>query len=166
MLTTYLRSSRAQPLLAASRLLLKPSCLSQTIIHRKQLLVNSQARPFYLNNALLFANKQNDDEQNDEKAPKGFEKFFRKNNKEEPKAKEDLKDEKETKGKEDPDLSEEEEPEKKEESKSDERNKVQQMFFEEDNSPRPEGWLGLVLALATGWYLFNYKKPMQEIVYM
>jgi hypothetical protein len=40
------------------------------------------------------------------------------------------------------------------------------MFFEEDNTPKPEGWLGLVLALATGWYLFNYKKPMQEIVYM
>ena len=40
------------------------------------------------------------------------------------------------------------------------------MFFEEDNSPRPEGWLGLIMALATGWYLFNYKKPMKEIVYM
>ena len=40
------------------------------------------------------------------------------------------------------------------------------MFFEEDNSPKPEGWLGVVLAVATGWYLFNYKKPLEEIVYM
>lgn len=123
--------------------------------------MNSQARPFFLNNAFLRANKEDGDEEKDAKAPKGFEKFFGKNKKEDSKAKEESsKDEKESKGKEDPDLSEEEEPEKKEETKSDERNKLQQMFFEEDNTPRPEGWLGLVLAVATGWYLFNYKKPM------
>jgi len=26
--------------------------------------------------------------------------------------------------------------------------------------------LAAVLAAATGWYLFNYKKPMKEVVYM
>ena len=69
---------------------------------------------------------------------------------------------------EDPDLTEEEEPEseKKSSASSDDRNALQKMFFEEDNSPKPEGWLGLIMALATGWYLFNYKKPMKEIVYM
>jgi len=40
------------------------------------------------------------------------------------------------------------------------------MFFTPDNDPKPEGWLGVLLALGTGWFLFNYKKPMKEVVYM
>lgn len=40
------------------------------------------------------------------------------------------------------------------------------MFFDPENNPNPEGWLGLLLAAATGYYLLNYKAPMEEIVYM
>jgi CRISPR/Cas system-associated exonuclease Cas4 (RecB family) len=39
-------------------------------------------------------------------------------------------------------------------------------LFDQDNNPKPEGWLGIVTALATGYYLYNYKKPMNELIYM
>ena len=63
-------------------------------------------------------------------------------------------------------MSEEEEAESKEEKKTDDRNPVQKLFFDPENNPNPEGWLGLLLAAATGYYLLNYKAPMDEIVYM
>ena len=55
---------------------------------------------------------------------------------------------------------------KNEEQKEDSRNKFQKLFFDQDNNPQPEGWLGLLLAIATGYYLYNYQRPMKEIVYM
>ena len=113
----------------------------------------------------IFKSKEDDEK------PKGFEKFFKK--KEPSSQKDDDKDKKgdeEKKAKkddDDDDLSEEETEEKEDkQSKTDERNKLTQFLFEPDNNPRPEGWLAVFTALATGWYLFNYKKPMKEIVYM
>jgi len=41
-----------------------------------------------------------------------------------------------------------------------------QAFFTPNNEPKPEGFLALLLAFATGYYLFNYKRPMKEVVYM
>ena len=38
--------------------------------------------------------------------------------------------------------------------------------MEPDNSPKPEGFVAGVLGLATAYYLYNYKKPMKEVVYM
>lgn len=72
-------------------------------------MLNCQTRPYYFNNALLRANKDDDEKDN---APKGFEKFFGKNKKgdlKENQEKEAGKDKKDSK--EDPDLSEEEESE-------------------------------------------------------
>jgi len=40
------------------------------------------------------------------------------------------------------------------------------MFFDPENNPRPEGWLAVLVSIASIYYLLNYKKPMKEIVYM
>ena len=99
-----------------------------------------------------------------EDKPKGFEKFYKKKgDKESSQAEKTTED----KNEEDPEMSEEEEPqEKKEESKSDDRNAFQKFFLEPDNSPKPEGFVAAVLGLGTAYYLYNYKKPMKEVVYM
>jgi len=39
-------------------------------------------------------------------------------------------------------------------------------LFTPENDPKPEGWIGILLALATGYFVLNYKKPMKEVVYM
>jgi hypothetical protein len=39
-------------------------------------------------------------------------------------------------------------------------------FFDEENNPKPEGFLALMLSGFAGYYLLTYRKPMQEIVYM
>jgi CRISPR/Cas system-associated exonuclease Cas4 (RecB family) len=39
-------------------------------------------------------------------------------------------------------------------------------LFDQDNNPKPEGWLGIFAGLATGYFLYNYKKPMNELIYM
>ena len=39
-------------------------------------------------------------------------------------------------------------------------------LFTPENDPKPEGWLGILLALSTGYFVLNYKKPMKEVVYM
>ena len=62
---------------------------------------------------------------------------------------------------------EEEAPKKKQEgADKDDRPPYQQFFFDQDNNPKPENMIGLLLALGAGYYLATYKKPMQEIVYM
>ena len=106
---------------------------------------------------------QKDDEE--EKPPKGFEKFF-KNKKGAQKTEED-KEEKESPKKE-PEESdgEEEEKEKEQQTQEDNRNAFVKFFLDPDNNPKPEGLIGVLLAAATGYYLFSYKKPMKEIVYM
>lgn len=50
--------------------------------------------------------------------------------------------------------------------KKDEENKWKKFFFDEDNQPKPEGFLALMLSGFAGYYLLTYRKPMQEIVYM
>jgi hypothetical protein len=102
----------------------------------------------------------------DEKKPKGFEKFFKKKN-DEKSSKKKEEDQNEKKQDDEGEKSEpEEEKEEQKPPKEDDRNKITQFLFEPDNSPRPEGWLGVFVALATGWYLFNYKRPLKEVVYM
>ena len=46
------------------------------------------------------------------------------------------------------------------------KNKWKKFFFDEDNNPKPEGFLALMLSGFAGYYLLTYRKPMQEIVYM
>ena len=48
----------------------------------------------------------------------------------------------------------------------DDGNKWKKFFFDEDNQPKPEGFLALMLSGFAGYYLLTYRKPMQEIVYM
>jgi len=43
---------------------------------------------------------------------------------------------------------------------------VSKFFFDPENNPKPEGWVGLVMAFATAYYLINYKKPSQEVTMM
>lgn len=43
---------------------------------------------------------------------------------------------------------------------------MSKFFFDPDNNPRPEGWVALVMAFATAYYLFNYKKPRKEVTMM
>lgn len=35
-----------------------------------------------------------------------------------------------------------------------------------DNNPKPESWLPILGALTAAYYLFFYKKPAEEIVFM
>ena len=39
-------------------------------------------------------------------------------------------------------------------------------MFDNNNNPKPEGWLAIAMAIAAGYYVINYKKPMKEIVFM
>ena len=39
-------------------------------------------------------------------------------------------------------------------------------FFDENNSPKPEGAIMLLMAMFTTYYLLTYRKPMKELVYM
>lgn len=109
----------------------------------------------------------------DKKPPKGFEKFFRgkkASSSNDESAKEDKKEDKEKANKEkDEELSEEEdahETASKEKEPEDNRNQFMKALFTPENDPKPEGWLGILLALATGYFVLNYKKPMKEVVYM
>ena len=66
-------------------------------------------------------------------------------------------------------MSEEEETEKDKKSGKediDDRNAVQKFFFTPENDPKPEGWLAVIMGLAAGYYLYSYKAPMKEVVYM
>jgi len=118
---------------------------------------------------LLFSKDDKDDKKS---VPKGFEKFG--GFKDKPATK-DSKKEEESKKKEDEfqsDLSEEEEASSKEDSKKgDEKkggsqNAFNSFFFDPQGSPKPEGFVAAVMALATAYYLATYQKPMKELVYM
>lgn len=110
-----------------------------------------------------------------DKPPKGFEKFFRKG--EDKKAKSSSKKEKkeeEKKKQEEEELSEEEtetksskEGEKDKGSGDGAENKIKAFFFDPNNNPKWESvFLLAALGFGTGWYLYNFKAPMKEIVYM
>lgn len=117
-----------------------------------------------LTQEMILAAKNEDE---GDKKPKGFEKFFK--NKEE---KETKKEEKEAKkasqeDKEDDDnITEEEEETDKSKEETDDRNPLQKFFMTPENDPKPESWLGLLVGLAAGYYAYNYKAPMKEVVYM
>lgn len=105
--------------------------------------------------------------QSEEEKPKGFEKFFKKNKDKEEKESA-KKDDKEAKKASQEESDEEEETntennKDKDEKQEDDRNQFQKFFFDPENNPKPEGFVGVLLALATGYYLFNYKKPRKEI---
>lgn len=127
--------------------------------------------PPTLASQILQAQKNSEDK-DENPPPKGFEKFFKKKDNDESKAakkESKKKEEDDKKGKEQPDeQSDDEEAESsdKKEEKKDERNPVQQAFFDPEGNPKPEGFLGVLLAAATAYYILNYKKPMDEIVYM
>ena len=38
--------------------------------------------------------------------------------------------------------------------------------MDENNNPRPEGFLGLLIAGCAAYYLLTYRKPTPEMVYM
>lgn len=50
-------------------------------------------------------------------------------------------------------------------SSKDERPDWQKFFFDQENNPKPEGFLGVLLAGFVGYYLLTYQKPMNELVY-
>lgn len=47
----------------------------------------------------------------------------------------------------------------------DERPEWQKFFFDQNNNPKPEGFLALLLGGSVLYYILTYKKPMQELVY-
>tara|TARA_B110000285_G_scaffold134800_1_gene151079 strand:- start:1955 stop:2782 length:828 start_codon:yes stop_codon:yes gene_type:complete len=118
----------------------------------------------------VLQSSKKDENEDKEDAPKGFEKFFKK--KKDPKEGEKEISKKEGAQKEDDkddDLTEEEnedKSEKEEEEKKDERDKVTQFFFDPNNNPKPESWVPLIGALGALYYMFVYKTPAEEIVFM
>ena len=118
----------------------------------------------------VLQSSKKDENEDKEDAPKGFEKFFKK--KKDPKEGEKETSKKEGAQKEDDkddDLTEEEnedKSEKEEEEKKDERDKVTQFFFDPNNNPKPESWVPLIGALGALYYMFVYKTPAEEIVFM
>jgi len=52
-------------------------------------------------------------------------------------------------------------------SESSWKDKAKGFFFDPNGgNPRPEGWIGALVATAALYYLTNHKTPMKEIVYM
>lgn len=88
--------------------------------------------------------------------------------KEPEKEKENEKESKKASQEDDQEPSDEEESKDKDSDKDgkDERSAFTKFFFDPNNNPRPEGWVGLVMSFATGYYLFNYKKPRKEVTMM
>jgi len=105
----------------------------------------------------------------DDKPPKGFEKFFRRPQ-EEKKAKASDKKKSDDKKEKEEDLSEEEEVEK--ESKGSEKGEgekdqgIKGYFFDPNGNPKNELLILLGLMLGAGAYVYNFRSPMKEIVYM
>jgi len=116
-----------------------------------------------LNPATLFSKE--------DKPPKGFEKFFRRPS-DDKKAKA-AKEKEEKKDKEQEDLTEEEEEaEKRKQSKDDGEkeeggaNKIKSFFFDPNNNPKNEALVLLAAMLGAGYFVYNFKAPLKEIVYM
>ena len=49
---------------------------------------------------------------------------------------------------------------------SDDRESWKKFFYDEEGSPKPEGFLAVMLSGFAVYYLANYRKPLQELVYM
>ena len=47
----------------------------------------------------------------------------------------------------------------------DDRPEWQKFLFDQNNNPKPEGFLAMLLGASLLYYILTYKKPMQEIVY-
>ena len=113
----------------------------------------------------------------EKKPPKGFEKFFKRRGEtkkvEEDSSKSGQKKEEGKEQKHDEEEAEDSESahgeEKKHESPRqqprDSRPQWQQFLFDQNNNPKPEGFLTILLAAAAGYYLLTYQRPMQELVY-
>jgi len=112
------------------------------------------------------------DDDDSEKHPKGFEKFFKKKEQRAEKKTED-EEGKESSKKDEHEDEEKTEGEKKEsgeeESKGEQgwKEKVRGFFFEPNGGPpKPEGWVGVAVAAGTLYYIVNHKQPLKEIIYM
>lgn len=108
----------------------------------------------------------------DDKPPKGFEKFFRRPQ-EDKKAKgaSSKKKEEEKKEKEEELTEEEEETETKKSKEGDgekggeQQGKLKAFFFDPKKNPN-EALIILAAMLGCGYFIYNFKAPMKEIVYM
>ena len=105
-----------------------------------------------------------------EDAPKGFEKFFKKNKETKEEEKPEKKEAAQKEDDKDDDLTEDESDDKKDkegkEEDKDKRDQVSKMLFDPNNNPRPESWVPLLGALGALYYMFVYKTPAEEIVFM
>lgn len=110
----------------------------------------------------------------EEKPPKGFEKFFRRDTDKKAKKKESKDEEKKQKEKEEEDLTEEEEAAESKKGKEgdgksgegDQQGKIKAFFFDPNNNPKNEALILLAAAIGAGYFVYNFKAPMKEIVYM
>lgn len=106
----------------------------------------------------------------EDKKPKGFEKFFRRpgEDKKEKSASEKKDDEK--KEKEDELTEEEDEADGKKGSEEGEKKSEQEgikgFFFDPNNNPKNEALFLLAALLGAGYFVYNFRAPMKEIVYM
>jgi len=46
------------------------------------------------------------------------------------------------------------------------RDSIYNFLFDNNQSPKPEGWAALLGTAAATYYIANYKKPMKELLYM
>lgn len=116
-----------------------------------------------LNNSILLSE--------DKKPPKGFEKFFkRKQGREQNESQGESKDkdEKEEKREKEQKKREEEHEKSDKEYERDTKDQgsLRGFFFDPNNNPKPEGWIGLLAGCSMAYYALNYKKPAKELVYM
>ena len=105
----------------------------------------------------------------EDKPPKGFEKFFRRPQ-DDKKAKASDKKKSEDKKEKEEELSEEEEAEKEgkgsDKGEGEKDQGIKGYFFEPNGNPKNELLISLALMLGAGAYVYNFRNPMKEIVYM
>lgn len=112
----------------------------------------------------------------EDKPPKGFEKFFKRDSEKKSATKkkdDDKKDSKETKKEqEEADLTEEEEAAERKSKEGDKESdggsqgKIKAFFFDPNNNPKNEALVLMAAILGAGYFVYNFKAPMKEIVYM
>jgi AFG3 family protein len=106
----------------------------------------------------------------DDKPPKGFEKFFRRPQEDKKAKTQDKKKKDEDKKEKEEELSEEEETEKesrgKDKGDGEQDQGIKGYLFDPNGNPKNEILILLAMMLGTGAYLYNFRSPMKEIVYM
>ena len=105
----------------------------------------------------------------EKKPPKGFEKFFkRKENKDTEKNEQESESQEKKADQQEKQAEPEDEGAKsdheKEEKKPD--GSLRSYFFDPDNNPKPESWIGVLVFLTGLYWGLNYKKPAKELIYM